>query len=661
MSHFKTRSRSEASTLFSFQKSRDERAGRQLQKEKWLIASRLRGDTAILEQLGLEDLTQSAYENRLPLGVGMNREVESVFKVLQLMKANTALLYGANGVGKSTLPLVLARRIVSGRVPPWMNKCRVLQLSLSCLSAGAGFRGEMGQRFKAYFTFLGHNPHIITVIDEVQLLMSRDFPDAEIVYDLKYHLGKGKHRFIFITDHVHYPLVTKDPAIKGRITPVQVSVPEEKDVLRLFRHFIGRQLSSHHDVGITPELITDAYRLSQDCVLYDREQPARTITLIDMAMSEESFRNWKNRNSAQNRPSLQRETLMSTARMFSGSDTRTLTHPERLEILNALPEELKKRIVGQDEIIEAISMALKRRYKGLMEEQTDMTDIRDVKRNNNMAYFLYGDTATGKTSMARMIGERLTDKVIVVDCSRLTADHKFDTYEGAPPGYIFSDVPSKLSIVRSYPFMCWIFDEFEKANSRRLENCLLQILDWPHRYTDNTGMDLDFSRCIFFFTSNVGHSRLEKRRIGFQGEDTLHHRRSDIHLLTKYFKEEFIGRFGENIFHFNPLNGNDYSQIIDLELRQYEQENRIQLTMSDKARGYFIASAEERGTGARGLINKMAKDLDEAGLESMVNDSSIRKKVFHIIRTKNNIKIIHKGKHQRRGAHHVEAKTKTTA
>jgi ATP-dependent Clp protease ATP-binding subunit ClpA len=193
--------------------------------------------------------------------------------------------------------------------------------------------------------------------------------------------------------------------------------------------------------------------------------------------------------------------------------------------------------------------------------------------------------------------------------------------------------------------MCWIFDEFEKANSRRLENCLLQILDWPHRYTDNTGMDLDFSRCIFFFTSNVGHSRLEKRRIGFQGEGTVHHRRSDIHLLTKYFKEELIGRFGENIFHFNPLNGEDYSQIIDLELRRYERENRIRLTISDKARDYFIASAEERGTGARGLINKMAKDLDEAGLESLVNDSSIHKKVFHIIKTKNSIKVIHKGKH----------------
>ncbi|MBN2355525.1 ATP-dependent Clp protease ATP-binding subunit, partial [candidate division KSB1 bacterium] len=258
---------------------------KKLRRDEWNHASQVRGQIRILEQLGIEDLTQGAFAGRFRQPVGLRREVREIETVLIQRFANTPLIHGVNGPGKSTLPLKLAFRIVNGQCNAALRRHRLMRLDLSLLTAGAGMRGELEERLKAYFQLVDENPHIITVIDECQRLVGNHLYESEIIHCLKTRLGSGRYKMILITDAANINLLTEDAAIMGRVILVEMTPPDERRTLRLFKNGIGPELESHYKIRLPMDLVSEAYRLSEETMPYDRAQPSRTIKLIDYAMA----------------------------------------------------------------------------------------------------------------------------------------------------------------------------------------------------------------------------------------------------------------------------------------------------------------------------------------------------------------------------------------
>jgi len=613
-------------SIFQFHDFENARKRRQAQ---WLNMSQFNGNTQIVQHLGLEDLTQQVYENKCPPCIGMSKEIRDVFIVLKKRWCNTPLIYGENGVGKSTLPIGLSHRIVNGRAPRCFQSSRILSLNLALLTAGAGIRGEVARRLKNYFSFLDNNPQVITVIDECQLLVDKDFMDSEITHFLKLNLSSGKYRMILITDAIGIRLLTEDAAIMGRVVPVEISPSNERKVRRMFIAGLRKELTEHHDLDLPISMVNDAYRLSEEVMLYDRAQPARTIKLLDTAMAKESLKHELLYTSSKR---LQHATLEETARSFSGADHRSLTHEERLSCLGSLEKTLKNSVIGQNEIIQAVC--------------TDLTIKYTHKPSKIGAYFFYGDSGTGKTELATQIGRHLSgnDSVIRVDCSQLIDRWASTTLLGSFPGLIMSDRSSMLSKVRLNPYATFIWDEIEKAHPEVIL-LFLQILQPPYTIVDNRGVKLDFSKSLFFFTSNIGHSDADKKQYGFKGQHSNRAVKLESMNLTSYFPNEFLGRLGSNIYRFNPLTVKDLEKIFDLELAKIADRYKVKITATTTAKQQFIDTTTSSRFGVRALQAELARTIEPELIKLIRQDNQHLFKL-RIMKNRNKLIVVADTKNQ---------------
>ncbi|MBU0705462.1 MAG: AAA family ATPase, partial [Chloroflexi bacterium] len=513
----------------------------------------------ILEKFSC-DLTLMAREGKLDPVIGRDGEILRVIQILCRRTKNNPVLIGESGVGKTAIAEGLARKIASDDVPEILLGKRVVQLDLAAMVAGSRFRGDFEERLKGAIEEIQRSEgEIILFIDELHNVVGAGSGmgamDASNM--MKPALARGELQCIGATtldDYRQY--IERDSALERRFASVFVEEPSVEQTIEMLEGLRDRY-EAHHKVGISPEAIVAATRLSHRYVT-DRRLPDKAIDLMDEAAAKlrvalhtlppdlkalqmdlqrlqteieaasavEDYERAANlkaeRINIQAEFNLQREMWQQEQQLdetigeediaevvasWTGIPISQMLETEAEKLLR-MEDGLHERIIGQNEAVAAISDAIRRARSGL----------KDPRRPIGSFIFL-GASGVGKTELARALAWFLfddEDALLRIDMSEYQERHTVSRLFGAPPGYIGYEQGGQLTeAVRRRPYRVVLFDEIEKAH-QDVWNALLQILD-DGRLTDGQGHVVDFRNTVVIMTSNVGTEFASTaRKIGFQ-------------------------------------------------------------------------------------------------------------------------------------------------
>src|SRR6266699_56666 len=515
--------------------------------------------TPTLDQYG-RDLTGEATEGKLDPAAGRQREIRRLITVLGRRQKNNPVLIGEPGVGKTAIVENLARRIYEGDVPSVLRGKRIVSLNIGGMVAGAMFRGQFEQRIKSILEELRQADDVIVFIDELHAVVGAGAAEGAVgaADMLKPALARGELRCIGATTLDEYRKhIEKDAALERRFQPVMVDEPSAEEAIEMLR-IVRPNYELHHSVSITDEAIEAAVKLS-DRYINDRFLPDKAIDVMDEAASalrleatekgiispvlisdlEKELADLQTKKEAaansedyERAAKLRQQELviqdkLEKARAESGSSMTLLVTPELIaqsvenwtgvpvsqmleserQNLISLEDDLRKRVIGQDEAISAVARAIRRSRAGL----------KDPKRPIGSFFFL-GPTGVGKTELAKALAAELfggEENLIRLDMSQYMAPHTVSRLFGSPPGYVGYDEGGQLTEqVRRRPYSVILLDEVEKAHPE-VFNALLQIMD-DGRLTDGQGRTVDFKNTVVIMTSNAGGADLKRAvRIGF--------------------------------------------------------------------------------------------------------------------------------------------------
>jgi len=628
--------------------------------------------TPTLDQYG-RDLTADAAEGKLDPAAGRQRELRRVITVLGRRQKNNPVLIGEPGVGKTAIVEGLARRIHEGDVPANLRGKRIVSLNIGGMVAGAMFRGQFEQRIKSILEELRQAPEVIVFIDELHTVVGAGAAEGAVGAGdmIKPALARGELRCIGATTLDEYRKhVEKDAALERRFQPVMVNEPTVEEAVEMLR-IVRPNYEAHHGVSVTDEAIEAAVKLS-DRYINDRFLPDKAIDVMDEAASalrleateqgivsptliadlekeladiqskKEAAANTEDyeRAALMRQKELQALTKLEKARAESNKGIALIITPEHIaqvvenwtgvpvsqmieserQNLRNLEEDLRKRVIGQDEAISAVSRAIRRSRAGL----------KDPKRPIGSFLFL-GPTGVGKTELAKALAAELfggEDNLIRLDMSEYMEPHTVARLFGSPPGYVGYDEGGQLTEqVRRRPYSVILFDEVEKAHPE-VFNALLQIMD-DGRLTDGQGRTVDFKNTVVIMTSNAGSIDLKRAiRIGFspkKDEDARSEqhevmRSKAMENLKRIFRPEFINRIDQVVV-FHALSKTELYRIVDLMLDQVRfrlSEQGISLVVSDEARDFLLQEGFDEEYGARPLRRAIQTYVDDALADALL-------------------------------------------
>ncbi len=550
--------------------------------------------TPFLDEYG-RDLTKEAREGKLDPVIGRTEEINRVIQILARRTKNNPVLVGDPGVGKTAIVEGLAQAIVEGRVPPVLRGARVVQIDLAGVVAGTKYRGEFEERLRQIIEEL-KTAKVIAFIDELHTLIGAG--GAEGTLDaaniLKPPLSRGEIQVIGATTTGEYHrYIEKDAALERRFQPVIVLEPSPEETLEILKGLRPRY-EAHHGVVIPDEILDLSVKVGIRS-LPGRNFPDKAIDLIDEAASRVRLNASLGLPVAEDEdgtPMVTREDIESVVDSWGGvyvddRDDEKLLH---------LEEELKKRVVGQEEAVRALASALRRARVGL------------GGRTRVAASFLFvGPSGVGKTQLAKALAEVLfgSERALVrFDMSEFAEPHSISKLIGAPPGYVGYEQGGRLTeAVRRQPFSVVLLDEIEKAHPD-IYNTFLQVLD-EGRLTDGLGRTVDFRRVILIMTSNTGFNT--GPGIGFT--DTEVDADSPLKAL---FTPEFLDRLDE-VIRFRPLTEAELVRIAGMMLKEIEEEmaaREVFVRFAPEVAAWVVAHAEKTGSARqlRSVIRDRVED-----------------------------------------------------
>jgi ATP-dependent Clp protease ATP-binding subunit ClpC len=615
----------------------------------------------VLDQFG-RNLTQLARETKLDPVIGRDKEIERVMQVLSRRTKNNPVLIGDPGVGKTAVVEGLAQKIVKGDVPETLKGKQIYTLDLGALVAGSRYRGDFEERLKKVLKEIRSRGDIVLFIDELHTLVGAGAAEGAIdaASILKPMLARGELQTIGATTRDEYRKhLEKDAALERRFQPIDVSEPTVAHTIDILKGLRDRY-ESHHRVSFTDDALVAAANLS-DRYISDRYLPDKAIDLIDEAGSRMRIRRmtappdvrevdekiaeirmrkesaidsqdfegaaqlrdeekqleaerhrreqeWKS-GELDILSEVNEEEIAEVLSAWTGIPVFKLTEEETQKLLR-MEDELHKRIVDQQEAVNAVSKAIRRTRAGL----------KDPKRPSGSFIFL-GPSGVGKTELSKALAEFLfgdEDTLIQLDMSEYMEKHTVSRLIGSPPGYVGYEEGGQLTeAVRRKPFSVVLFDEIEKAHPD-VFNTLLQILEDGH-LTDAQGHTVDFKNTVIIMTSNLGTRDIQKgTTIGFQaqGDDNVTYEKMKdkvMEELKRSFRPEFLNRIDEIIV-FHSLTREDVKRIVDLMMRRLEeqlQSKDVEIELTDGAKDLLAEKGYDPALGARPLrrtIQRMVED-----------------------------------------------------
>lgn len=618
--------------------------------------------TPLVDQLAT-DLTALAEEGKLDPVIGREMEIERVIQILARRTKNNPALIGEPGVGKTAIVEGLAQRIIAAETPEPLLEKRVLQLDVGSLVAGTMYRGQFEERLKRVIDELKSSKSIL-FIDELHMLVGAGSAGSSVdaANILKPALSRGELQVIGATTLDEYRKhIESDAALERRFQPIMVEEPSVEESIDILKGVKG-PYEVHHKLRITEEALEAAVHLSARYVT-DRYLPDKAIDLIDesasrvrMYKSPEAIRlketidelratrrahaeavdddrfddaqelveretELKRKltdlravwDKSESGPKVTAEDIAEVVAMWTGIPVMQLAQEESERLLQ-MEEELHKRLIGQDEAINAISRSVRRSRAGL----------KDPKRPIGSFIFL-GPTGVGKTELTKALAEFMfgsEDALVQIDMSELMERHTVSRLVGAPPGYVgYEDAGQLTEAIRRRPYSIVVFDEIEKAHPE-VHNMLLQIMEEGH-LSDAKGRKVDFRNAIIVMTSNVGAELIQgQMQIGFElkhDKDTEERmayedmRKKLTDALNRAFRPEFINRV-DSVIVFHALTRDQIAEIVDLELAKVSErlkENQIQLQLTEQGRALLADLGYNPEMGARPLRREIQSKVED--------------------------------------------------
>lgn len=617
------------------------------------------------------DLTQEAREGKLDPVIGREKEIARVMEILSRRTKNNPCLVGEPGVGKTAIVEGLARQIAEGIVPESMKDKRIMVLDLPGMIAGSKYRGEFEERMKKLIREVKTAGNIILFLDELHTIIGAGGAEGAIDASniLKPSLARGEMQLIGATTLTEYrKYIEKDAALERRFQPVTVEEPTEDECIRILEG-LKEKYEAHHDVEIEEEALKAAVHMS--CrYINDRFLPDKAIDVLDESCSKVKLRGFKvpenivgteircgkleqekeaalkagdiekaselhreqkeaekkleqakkrfNKKNEKKKVPVTEEDVADVISMWTRIPVTRLNESES-ERLKKLDKTLEKRVIGQEEAIQALSKAVKRGRVGL----------KDPARPIGSFLFL-GPTGVGKTELSKALAEALfgnEEDMIRVDMSEYMEKHSVSKMIGSPPGYVGHEDGGQLSEkVRRNPYSVILFDEIEKAHPD-VFNILLQVLDDGH-ITDSQGRKVDFRNTVIIMTSNAGAKAIiEPKKLGFtqQEDQKADYKRMKANVMDEVkqlFRPEFLNRIDEIIV-FHPLNEDNMKKIVGLMCKEVVQRAKEQLeiilVVRDSVKKHIVETGSDKKYGARPLRRAVQSQLEDKLAEALLN------------------------------------------
>lgn len=625
---------------------------------------------SMLSQFG-RDLTKLAKDGKIDPVIGRQKEIERVIQILSRRTKNNPCLIGEPGVGKTAIAEGLALKIVSGEVPELLKDKKIYSLDLTGMVAGTKYRGDFEERIKKVIDEVKNAKDVILFIDEVHTLIGAGSAEgaADAANILKPSLARGELQIIGATTIEEYRKhIEKDAALERRFQPVMVDEPSQEEAIEILKG-IKDKYEAHHKVKITDEAIESAVKRSTRYI-GDRYLPDKAIDLIDEAASRVRLRSYTapsdlkeledkkksveaEKLSAVNAQEFERAAALRDEERkldkeikdkkenwhdMAGKSHDEVTPADIADIVSSwtgvpvtqlsteesdrllhMEDELHRRIVGQDEAVEAVSRAIRRGRVGL----------KDPKKPIGSFIFL-GPTGVGKTELCKALAAAMfgdENAMIRLDMSEYMEKHTVSRLIGSPPGYVGYDEGGQLTEkVRRKPYSVVLFDEIEKAHPD-VFNMLLQILD-DGVLTDGQGRRVDFKNCIIIMTSNVGAKLISQKQKAFgfaAGAKELEQNEKEIKdavmgELRNTFRPEFLNRV-DDIIVFQRLTKENIKEIASrllAVLQKRVEDMGIEVTFSDEAVSKTADAGFDDVYGARPLKRAIQSRIEDALSEEML-------------------------------------------
>ncbi|WP_270349958.1 ATP-dependent Clp protease ATP-binding subunit [Megamonas funiformis] len=647
--------------------------------------------TPLLDKYG-RDLNILAQEEKIDPVIGRNREIERVIQILSRRTKNNPILIGEPGVGKTAVTEGLAQRLINGNIPKVLASKRIISLNMASLVAGTKYRGDFEDRLKKIIDEIIENKNIILFIDEMHTLVGAGAAEGSMdaANILKPALSRGEIQVIGATTLKEYKkYIEKDSALERRFQTIMVNEPSVEDAISILKG-IRNKYEEFHCAKITDEAIQAAVKISQRYIT-DRFLPDKAIDLMDEAAAkvrlktvniptnisqleqkiqdlkkakEKAIDNqdyelaatirdqeiqikeelataktaWETQNNAQ--IAVTEEDIADVATLWTGIPVKRLVAKEADRLLH-IEDIIHKRVVGQNEGVNAVAKAIRRARAGL----------KDPKRPIGSFLFL-GPTGVGKTELARSLAEAIfgdESAMIRFDMSEYMEKHTVSRMLGAPPGYIGYDEGGLLTdAVRRKPYAVILLDEIEKAHPD-IFNILLQVLD-DGRLTDSQGRTVDFKNTVIIMTSNAGAFKLQPQKTNTMGfavnEDKQikqNAKKIVMDEVKRQFKPEFLNRIDEIII-FEPLTDKELTQIVTLLLNDVQKrlaEMDIELIIKDEVKSYLLKHGTDTIYGARPLKRAVQRYLQDPLAEQLLQKSikSMQKIIVDCVEDKLTFKV----------------------
>lgn len=612
----------------------------------------------LLGEYGI-NITQMARDGEVDPVVGRDSEIKRVIEILNRRTKNNPVLIGEPGVGKTAVVEGLAQKIVDGDVPQKLMDKEVIRLDVASLVQGTGIRGQFEERIQKLIEEIKQAENVILFIDEVHEIVGAGAAgdgsmDAGNI--LKPALARGELQMVGATTLNEYRIIEKDAALERRLQPVRVDEPSVEETIRILKGLQPRYEDYHH-VKYTDEAIAAAATLSNRYI-QDRFLPDKAIDLLDETGSKKNLTiqivdpktiEKKLQEAEEQKQAASREEDFEKAayyrdqinklqkmkeRQISEEETPVITEKDMEQIveertnipvgelkekeqtqLKNLADDLKAKVIGQDEAIDKVAKAIRRNRVGL------------GKQNRPIGSFLFvGPTGVGKTELAKQLAYEMfgsEESMIRFDMSEYMEKHSVSKLIGSPPGYVGYEEAGQLTEkVRRNPYSLILLDEVEKAHPDVL-HMFLQILD-DGRLTDAQGRTVSFKDTLIIMTSNAGTGKVEAN-VGF-GAAREGITRSVLNQLNNYFTPEFLNRF-DGIIEFKALSKENLLSIVSLMLHDVNQtlsHQKLHIDVPQDVQEKLVDLGYSATMGARPLRRTIQDQIEDGIAEYYLEHPQVR-------------------------------------